>query len=134
MGHNFTSSTGDGTAISTGHPSHAKVQFASQRQDLHFSVILRPWALSSAEAPSVGKRRENGENREKMGKLIPVSPARFRFPSPQLPRPLFPSLNSPAYRKLTKETSAEERGPRVLVRPGESNPRPPALAVKHSTD
>ena len=39
----FTSPTGDGTAISRGHPSHAKVHLlAGQRQYLYFSVILRP--------------------------------------------------------------------------------------------
>ena len=43
---NFTSPTGDGTAILRGHPSHAKVQPpAGQRKYLHFSVILRPWVL-----------------------------------------------------------------------------------------
>ena len=61
-------------------------------------------SLTSAEAPSVGKRRGNGEKRETTGKLknrgragddglafsfpFLVSPARFRFPSPQLPRAL----------------------------------------------
>ena len=40
---NFTSPTGDGTAILGDHPSHAKVSpLAVQRECLHFSVILRP--------------------------------------------------------------------------------------------
>ena len=40
---NFTSPTGDGTAILRDHPSHAKVlPLAVQRECLHFSVILRP--------------------------------------------------------------------------------------------
>ena len=35
-----------GTAILRGHPSHAKVYlFAGPREDLHFSVILRPCVL-----------------------------------------------------------------------------------------
>ena len=39
---NFTSPTGDGTAILRGHPRHAMVQPpAGQRDYLHFSVILR---------------------------------------------------------------------------------------------
>ena len=34
---------GDGTAISRGHPSHAKVKpLAVERQYLHFSIISRP--------------------------------------------------------------------------------------------
>ena len=71
--------------------------------------------LSSAEAPSVGKRREKGENikREKTGKLkisgargtshallFPFSPAPARFISP---------LPIPQPNGKTKETSAEER-------------------------
>ena len=40
---NFTSPTGDGTAILRDHPSHAKVSpLAVQREYLHFSVIVRP--------------------------------------------------------------------------------------------
>ena len=39
----FTSPNGDGTAISRGHLSNAKVSpLAEQRKYLHFSVILRP--------------------------------------------------------------------------------------------
>ena len=39
----FTSPNGDGTAISRGHLSNAKVSpLAEQRTYLHFSVILRP--------------------------------------------------------------------------------------------
>ena len=39
----FTSSTGDGTVILRGHPSHAKaLPLAVQRDYLHFSGILRP--------------------------------------------------------------------------------------------
>ena len=42
----FTSPNGDGTAILSGHPSHAKVSpLAVQRKYLHFSVILRPWVM-----------------------------------------------------------------------------------------
>ena len=34
---------GDGTTVSRGHPRHAKVKpLAVQKQNLHFSVILRP--------------------------------------------------------------------------------------------
>ena len=41
-----TSPTGDGTAISHCHPSHAKIElFEGQRRYLHFSVILRPPVL-----------------------------------------------------------------------------------------
>ena len=44
IGHTiFTSPTGDGTAILSGHPSHAKaLPLAVQRDYLHFSVILDP--------------------------------------------------------------------------------------------
>ena len=39
----FTSPNGEGTAISRGHLSNAKVSpLAEQRTYLHFSVILRP--------------------------------------------------------------------------------------------
>ena len=64
------------------------------------------FSLSSAEAPSVEKRREKRARTWKIKKkktgpseddrkgpfsfLFPVSPARFRFPSAQLPRGLFP--------------------------------------------
>ena len=42
----FTSPTGDWTVILRGNPSHAKVSpLAVQKEYLHFSVILRPWAL-----------------------------------------------------------------------------------------
>ena len=42
----FMSPTGDRTAISRGHPSHARVSLlAVQSKCLHFSVILRPWLL-----------------------------------------------------------------------------------------
>ena len=51
--------------------------------------------LFSAEAPSVGKRRENGENREKTGKLknrgraVAFSPAPARFISVlPIPQPM----------------------------------------------
>ena len=37
----FTSPTGDGTAILSGHTSHAKVQpLAGQMQYLHFSIVF----------------------------------------------------------------------------------------------
>ena len=40
---NFTSPTGEGTAILRDHPSHAKVSpLAVQREYLHFSVMVRP--------------------------------------------------------------------------------------------
>ena len=46
----FTSSTGDGTAILRGHPSHAKVQpLEVQRDSLHFSVKT----LSNGPAPGI---------------------------------------------------------------------------------
>ena len=42
----FTFPSGDGTAILSDQPSHAKVKpFAGQKQYLHFSVILRPCVL-----------------------------------------------------------------------------------------
>ena len=46
LGSIFTSPCGDGTAMLSIHPSHAKVQlFAGQMKHLHSSVILRPWVL-----------------------------------------------------------------------------------------
>ena len=53
----FTSPTGDGTAISRGHPRHAKVwPFSGQRKYLHFSVILRPWVLAPSPGPGRNPR------------------------------------------------------------------------------
>ena len=48
--------------------------------------------LSSAEAPSVEKRREKGEKGEKTNNL-----GRAFFSLPQPPRAFCPSLHSPAY-------------------------------------
>ena len=54
--------------------------------------------LSSADAPSVKERRENGKESEN-GEIKKSGGAWGTFPSPQLPRALFPSPHSPAYRK-----------------------------------
>ena len=76
--------------------------------------VCRDTPLSSAEAPSVGKRRGNGEKRETTGKLKNRRRAGddgkdFSFPLPSVPRALsFPF--SPAHPAgKTKETSTEER-------------------------
>ena len=57
-----------------------------------------------------GKESENGEIERSISFPFPVSPTRFRFRSPQLPRALFWPLPIPQPIGKRKETSAEERG------------------------
>ena len=74
-----------------------------------FTVVK---TLSSVEAPSVEKWRENGKRERKWGnwKTGGTGTTRFRFPSPQVPRSLFPLSPISQSTGKTKETSAEDRG------------------------
>ena len=92
---------------------------------IYFSVVYSPH-LSPPQGSLREKRRENGGKRERKGEIKKSgargerweqSPARFRFPSPQLPRALFPSLSIPQPTGKTKETSVEEREPTLTAAP-----------------
>ena len=75
--------------------------------------LLRRGSFSGETARKRQKERKKAEIKRAgaRGGRWEVSPARFRFPSPHLPRALFPgpSPHSPAYRKDERDLCGGER-------------------------